>query len=166
VDEKFLGDSYDLVKRFFCETLGPIAKLYAHPKFVPPAICERYTRVTKIPIYGSRPVDPFGILLDPDKGVSLEAATRRHVSLNFIVGLLETDQPSYIVCYDQSFQRQGDKRKQMEAKIGFLAERRVTSFYYDSHASFLFAAHQGSTIDLIYKQFIAAGIPEDRLRRP
>src|SRR5438552_17254728 len=35
VHEKYLGDSYDLVKRFWCESLGPVAPLYAHPRFVP-----------------------------------------------------------------------------------------------------------------------------------
>ncbi len=30
--EKYLGDSYDLVKRFFCDILRPIAPLYAHQK--------------------------------------------------------------------------------------------------------------------------------------
>src|SRR6266478_6504291 len=33
VHEKYLGDSYDLVKRFWCESLGPVAPLYAHPRF-------------------------------------------------------------------------------------------------------------------------------------
>ena len=46
MDEKYLGDSYDLVERFFSQVLDPIARLYAHSKFVPPEIRDPYTKIT------------------------------------------------------------------------------------------------------------------------
>jgi len=58
--ETYLGDSYDLVKRFWYESLKSIAPLYAHPRFVPPAIHSKYTAVTSISILDVRPVGQFG----------------------------------------------------------------------------------------------------------
>ena len=36
-----LGDSYDLVKRFFCQVLDEIVPLYADPRFVPEPISSQ-----------------------------------------------------------------------------------------------------------------------------
>ena len=38
MDEQWLGDSYDLVKRFWKKSLEPVAPLYSHPRFVPSTI--------------------------------------------------------------------------------------------------------------------------------
>ena len=123
--EKYLGDSYDLVKRFWREALGPIAPLYAHPKFVPADIQARFTTVTSIPIFDSRPNGPFGLLLDPHTGIPQDPSVRtnaKHASLEFIV---ETDRelrPRYMVCFDQSSHRtpdldkKGQRAKKMEHK--------------------------------------------------
>src|SRR5579863_1073323 len=108
MDESYLGDSYDLVKRFFCKTLYPIAPLYAHPQFVPSEIREAYLAATTIPIFDGPPQSSFGILLDPDKGVCLGRATGKHASLSLIVELYENLAPKYIVCFDQSFSRNLD----------------------------------------------------------
>jgi hypothetical protein len=53
--EKYLGDSYDLIKRFWHEALEPIAPLYAHPKFIPADLRTRFTTLTSIPILDSPP---------------------------------------------------------------------------------------------------------------
>jgi hypothetical protein len=75
MNQKFLGDSYDLVKRFLAQTVNPIATIYAHPKFVPEEMREKYTKLTTIPVLGSAPEGRFGILLDPDTGISLSGKT-------------------------------------------------------------------------------------------
>jgi len=87
--EKYLGDSYDLVKRFWRENLKRVAPLYAHPRFVPVEIRARYTSLTSIPIFESRPRGQFGILLDPHTGIPLPGeafhATASHAPLQFLV---------------------------------------------------------------------------------
>ncbi len=46
----YLGDSYDLVKRFWSESLRSVGPLYAYSRFVPADIRVQYTAVTSIPI--------------------------------------------------------------------------------------------------------------------
>jgi hypothetical protein len=128
--EKYRGDSYDLVKRFFSQVLDPIARLYAHPKFVPREIHDPYTRITTLPILPeTEPDGRFGIVLDPDTGVRLrakvpDAAVRhvspRHLTLQFIVDLNNERHPEYMICFDQSHHRKHEhsKRRSKESKDG------------------------------------------------
>src|SRR5262249_42311766 len=73
--ESYLGDYYDLVKYFWRSTLDPIAKLYAHPRFVPADLAKRYTALTSLKIHDHAVEKPFGILLDPDTGIRLPSYT-------------------------------------------------------------------------------------------
>jgi len=108
--EKYLGDSYDLVKRFWCESLKPIAPLYAYSKFVPAGIRAEYTAATLIPMLESQPRGRFGILLDPDTGIPLPdesfgRETASHAPLPFVVQINEELRPTYMICFDQSYHR-------------------------------------------------------------
>jgi hypothetical protein len=167
MDEKYLGDSYDFVKRFLGEALRPIAKLYAHPKFVPAELREKYTRVTAIPMYCDGQQNKFGILLDPDTGIAIRGATRRHTSLQFIVELTKEIDPEYIVCYDQSYYRKHDldREGQRREKLKFLREHNLLSFYYVSHAPFLFVARDRGVLDSVFQCLTGAGVPECRMER-
>ncbi len=83
--ELYLGDSYDLIKRFWSESLRSIAPLYAHPRFVPSGIRTQYAQVTGISVFDAPPLGPFGILLDPPTGIPLPSesangATASHAS--------------------------------------------------------------------------------------
>jgi hypothetical protein len=120
--ESYLGDSYDLVKRFWFESLKSIAPLYARPRFIPPALCARYTAVTSIPILDSHPVGQFGILFDPDTGIPLPTGSpgltnASHASLPFMVQTDDELHPQYMVCFDQSYHRHHElSRAQQTAK--------------------------------------------------
>jgi hypothetical protein len=116
----FLGDSYDLVKRFWCESLKSIAPLYAHPRFVASGIRPQYTAVTSIAILDSRPDSrpdgPFGLLFDPDTGIPLPTESpgltnASHVSLPFMVQTDDELHPQYMICFDQSYHRQHELSK-------------------------------------------------------
>ena len=50
---RYLGDSYDLVKRVWAKSFRSIGPLYAHPKFILPGIRDQFTTVTLIPILES-----------------------------------------------------------------------------------------------------------------
>jgi len=83
VKKKYLGDSYDLVKRVFGEVLCDVAPLYADPMFIPKEIHEEFTKVTGIPILPKSKERNVGILLDPTTGISLKpkmSATKKHAS--------------------------------------------------------------------------------------
>jgi hypothetical protein len=170
VRETYLGDSYDLVKRFWFESLRNIAPLYAHSRFVPHGIRVRYARVTAIPVLESPLHVPFGILLDPHTGIplpseSISGATASHASLPFIVQVNETLHPSYIVCFDQSYNRSQEvsQEKQRHTKQEFLRQRGMSSFYYVSHAPFLFSASRIEILDASHDLLRSRGIPESRL---
>jgi hypothetical protein len=144
MDEKYLGDSYDFVKRFICSALSPIASLYAHERFVPADIRKTYTKITGIPMLSECSKGGFGVLLDPDTGVCLpgqkplSGATPSHVSLRFIIELNSERHPDYIVCFDQSCHRKREliPEAQREQKMKVLKDNGLSAFYYASHAPF------------------------------
>jgi hypothetical protein len=173
MNEKYLGDSYDFVKRFICSTLAPIAALYAHERFVPGAIRERYTKITGIPMLSEYSKGGFGVLLDPDTGVCLPeqkplvGATRSHISLEFIINLNNERHPDYIVCFDQSCHRkQGlSSEAQRERKMKVLQNNGLSAFYYASHAPFLLTAQNREVLGSIFEYLRSAGINERLFQR-
>lgn len=167
---KYLGDSYDIVKRFWAVSLGGIAHLYAHPKFISNEIWSSFTAVTTIPILKlvSPPTRPFGILLDPHTGIPFPSKSPRltpsHAPLLAIMQLMDALHPRYMICFDQSFHRAAGftKNKQMQSKMDFLRVHGLPSFYYVSHASFLFITETPERLDMIRHHLAALGIPESR----
>lgn len=141
MQEKFLGDSYDLVKRFWAERLPVekllIAPLYAHPQFVPVAIRPRFCKLTKMKMFDpdNCPEGEFGLFLDPDTGIPLPDGSHRevtvkHAPLTFIVQEIKHLQPAYTICFDQSHHRAPDvgKSEQMKKKMEFLQNEGLHSF--------------------------------------
>ena len=168
MDDKYLGDSYDLVKRFFWQELREIAPLYADPRFVPKQIRAKFSLITKIPMLTEVPSgSDFGLLLDPDTGIkapgcSCSKGNKKHVSLEQIVEYLkQPPTPKYIVCFDQNHHRKSvlSPQKQRACKMKFLQENVLHSFYYASHAPFLFVTPQEDTLRLIRERLSKAGIP-------
>jgi hypothetical protein len=106
MDRKYLGDSYDLVKRFLSQTLKPFGTLYAQPEFIREKLRSEYANLTGISILCSEsPEIPFGVLLDPDTGFTLGRKTRKHANLKSILDIEEKSHPSYVSCFDQSHHR-------------------------------------------------------------
>jgi hypothetical protein len=171
---QFLGDSYDLVKRFWAERLASIAPLFAHPKFVPSSIEREYKKLVGIRILTSETVTrkPFGLFLDPDTGIPLPTASSqnasiRHAPVSFISREMNRLKPKDLICFDQSHNRNCGltKEKQRHSKIAALRELGIASFYYVSHAPFLFAARDVADLELIRLQLVESGIPEWRLHK-
>jgi hypothetical protein len=167
----YLGDSYDIVKRFWAESLRQLGPLYSHPRFVPTDIRVRYTAVTSIPVLDTDdlPEGPFGLLLDPHTGIPLPAespagATASHAPLPFIVQVNERLRPAYMICFDQSYHRHHElsRPEQLEKKREFLRGQGISSFYYDSHAPFLFMAGKAETLSAVRSRLVSLGVPEER----
>lgn len=167
----YLGDSYDLVKRFWAESLRQVAPLHAHPRFVPPGIRAQYTAVTSIPVLNidELPDGLFGILLDPHTGIPQPSefsteATASHAPLLFITQINERLRPAYMICFDQSYHRrhENSRHEQLEMKQEFLRRRGISSFYYDSHAPFLFMAEEAKTLAAVRSRLVLLGVPRER----
>jgi hypothetical protein len=170
VHEKYLGDSFDVVKRFLAERLAAVAPLLAHPRFIPTRIRPAFERMMTIPILGAElPPMPFGLFLDPDTGIPLPDASVRvtasHAPLRFIADEFARLKPVYVVCFDQShhrgcgMSRSEQRRRKQEA----LRAVGLESFYYVSHAPFLFAAAETDIIDSLRNRLVESGIPAWRL---
>src|ERR1043165_4679070 len=104
MEETKLGDSYDIVKRFWGTTLRPVATLYAHDRFIAPTLRPQYSTITTIPVFDTNriPQRPFGLLLDPDNGVPLPNAkgqkvSRRLAPLDFIIREFSELKPHFVV---------------------------------------------------------------------
>jgi hypothetical protein len=170
MQRRYLGDSYDLVKRHWAQSLFPIGPLFAHPKFVPDEIGKEYELVTAIPVFDLRPATPFGLLLDPDTGIPLPTShgakvSRSHAPLSYVIDVYEQSRPAYLICFDQSYHRKHDLKRadQMESKMNYLRDRGLYSFYYDSHAPFLFISDNVDTLSAIRDRLSSLGIPQSRL---
>ena len=168
----YLGDSYDIVKRFWADALNSFAPLYAHPAFVPASIRQQYNAITSIPILDPDrlPSTEFSLLLDPDVGIPFpsEASirpTNSHAPVSFIVQVNEKFRPTCMICFDQSYHRSHEltREAQRAKKRIVLKEHGIRSFYYVSHAPFLFMAGKQDNLNKVFEQLVSVGIPRSRL---
>ncbi len=167
----YLGDSYDIVKRFWTYALREIAPMHAHSRFIPRNLRGRFSAITTVPILDPNhlPDRPFGLLLDPHTGIPLPDARSQEVTIAlapipFIAEQFAKLAPSFIVCFDQTHDRHRSKDRgiddQREAKREALLSLGIYSFYYLSHAPFLFMANDVGILTRVRSALIAAGIPE------
>jgi len=173
--EKYLGDSFDIVKRFWAERLASVAPLYAHPRFVPKNLRPAFESMTGMPIAGTHGTSgqQFGLFLDPHTGIPLPSeATQRvsasHAPLAFIAAEMNRLGPLYLICFDQSHKRVSglSRADQRERKRAALSALDISSFYYVSHAPFLFAARQAEVLDQVRSRLRECGIPCIRFEPP
>ena len=165
---KYLGDSYDLVKRFWSENLRLVAPLYAHSKFVTKSISAQYTKITSIPILNEKalPQEPFGLLIDPHTGIPLPTDSQTepsasHAPLSFLIKAHDELHPKYMICFDQSNHRRHElsRKDQRMSKRAYLQKRGIRSFYYVSHAPFLFMAEKLENLEEVRLRLGETGIP-------
>lgn len=166
---EYLGDSYDAVKRMWQDMLAGWAPLYAEPRFIPEDLHAEFTLLTRIPMLLGKPKDAFSILNDPDTGVRLpgeenQSEGRTHIAIDTIADQLRSG-ALCVITFDQSdYRNNGMKRdQQRRAKMRSLAEKGLHSFYYVSHAPFLFAVPDPHSLLRIRTLLRNAGIPERRL---
>jgi hypothetical protein len=168
MNRQYLGDSYDAVKRLWREALARYAPLHAEPRFIPEELRTDYTKATLIPILGIPPDTPYSILNDPDTGIvqpGTLSCRKTHIRLEVIVEQLGRPLVQAVITFDQSIHRSKslNREGQLKAKMRRLTEAGVCSFYYDSHAPFLFASGTVSERDQVVQRLIGIGIPRERL---
>jgi hypothetical protein len=165
----FLGDSYDAVKRMWHDILAAWVPLYAEPRFIPENLRSEFTLLTRIPMLSGKPKGQFSILNDPDTGIRLpgeenQAERRTHIAISTIADQLQGG-ALCVITFDQSdYRNKGMKRgQQRRTKMVALAQKGLGSFYYVSHAPFLFAAPDSHSLLKVRTILKNAGIPEKRL---
>jgi hypothetical protein len=159
----FVGDSYDIVKRFFIaelRTLGYSVKLDAlftgdwKPE-------ETQTFLTLISM--NMPIvttNRSALFLDPDTGVR-EKRGPKHITFDRIAE--ETRDYEIVVAFDQSFSHGCIHAEAIADKIKQMTTRNCHSMFYDSHARFLFASRKATSIRELRQHLISLGLPRTRL---
>lgn len=166
----FLGDSYDAVKRMWQELLAEWAPLYADPQFIPIELRADFGKLTRITMLNDQLPPVYSILNDPCTGIRLPTERNQseggtHISLRTIIRQLE-DGARCVVTFDQSNYRHiGNLKEQHRTKMQWLDKKGCHSFYYDSHAPFLFAFPNKDDRLGAEGILIEAGIPQSRIKK-
>jgi hypothetical protein len=128
VRSEFLGDSFDIVKRFWAEQLAPVGPLLAHPRFVPKSIRTEFEQITQIRVLDGdgAPDRAYGLFLDPGTGIPLpssanQTASVSHAPLGFLAAELRRFRPRYVICFDQSLYRSSGHSKEMQRQTKLAA---------------------------------------------
>jgi hypothetical protein len=161
----YVGDSYDLVKRFFGQELGKLGYEVA----VDPRFTGEWSgrEASFFRLIGARHVQDLvtpnarrALLIDPDTGINA-AGGPKHVSFDQI--RKAADEHEMVFVFDQSFSRQHDPAEVMFTKLAELSRTGLHAMYYDSHAHFAFASKDGSAINELHRHLVSTGLPESRL---
>jgi hypothetical protein len=170
MDRKYLGDSFDIVKRFWQEVIYHWAPLYANPRFIPKELRKEFTQLTRIKIWEKgKKYKRYAILNDPDTGIRSPNGKNQsegvhHIRLATIIDQLSSGGPRCVVTFDQAFRRHRiDAKQQRHSKLRHLHNKGISAFYYVSHAPFLFAFPNKSSLEELKRILIEAGIPSDRI---
>lgn len=162
MNPKYFGDSYDIVKRFFCSELAVLGyKVVIRPMLTgswegKEPDFYRFIGADPGPIDGSR----VAVFFDPDTGVG-ERASVKHISLHELK--MAAQQNRLAFSFDQSFSRQHVPFDVMKRKLSTLHASGSFGMYYDSHARFLFAASKPDPIEELKHHLHALGLPASRL---
>lgn len=156
--DKF-GDSYDVVKQGLLRWLSPCGAWLAHPMFTEPVNSldsSAFSRFLGVPLLSTEVLDRESdrdayfftaascadhLFLDPDTGLKVPAASRADapafVNGTELVALARGRPDKLTLVFDQSIDRRYPPRRQIEAKLSWLAERDVYGVTYESHACFV-----------------------------
>lgn len=165
MNPKWFGDSYDIVKKFFVDTLKDIGyEVYIDPRFTGDWNGKEQHFINFI---GAKLNNDFEIstrksalLVDPDTGIK-ERASSKHVNFNTIMQNLKKYEIVFL--FDQSFSRSKSSEEQMQKKLSTLKKLDENGFYYDSHTKFLFASKNLNAINAIRERLLQIGMPSTRL---
>lgn len=163
----FFGDSYDIVKRYFCETLQILGyEVYIDPMFSGDWLGREeafYKFLGVRPYWKGEPTGGLtALFLDPDTGVNERGGTS-HISFSRLVR--EANSHNIVFAFDQAFQRAKPAQLQvnLQHKLQRVIELGVNGFYYASHAHFLFISREQTRLDQLRARLMERGLPATRL---
>jgi hypothetical protein len=160
----YFGDSYDIVKRFFCRELQVLGySVSALPMFTGE---WKGAQGEFLRFVGAKPIEPEAVgsgrsalFVDPDTGVH-EKSSKKHVSLRELAS--HTKQYRLVFSFDQSFSRQHVAANAMREKLALLVEAGFSAMYYNSHARFLFVSAENLPLSELRGHFESLGMPASR----
>ena len=161
----YLGDSYDLVKRFFCRELSLLGYSVTVDAMLTGSwntnASEFYRLIGAEPLNREKPISKRAALfIDPDTGINIRGG-KQHASFDRLAR--ESKNYELVFAFDQSFSRQAKAEDVIREKLSALRARDCHGMYYDSHARFVFVANQESVLHELQVQLVALGLPKSRL---
>jgi hypothetical protein len=161
----YLGDSYDLVKRFFCRELTLLGYSVSADPMLTGAWggkeADFYRLIGAQPIHGTTPVSSqTALFIDPDTGINSKGG-KQHASFGQLTQ--EASRYDLVFAFDQSFSRQAKPEEVMREKLSALHSLGCYGMYYDSHARFLFVTKDRSVLHELQIHLLSLGLPESRL---
>ena len=161
----YLGDSYDLVKRFFCFELSRLGYTVSVDPMLTgdwnTNVCEFYRLIGAEPLDSNRPMSAKAALfLDPDTGINSKGG-KQHASFDCLA--LKCKSYELVFAFDQSFSRQVKPKDVIREKLIELREKGCHGMYYDSHARFVFVANKRDVLNELRNHLVALGLPQSRL---
>jgi|CXWL01.1.fsa_nt_gi hypothetical protein len=167
MNEAFLGDSYDLVKRFFCHELTNLGYEVICDLQFTTDLGAREDQFLRLIGAGKRAESTSGsrriaLFLDPNTGVRSKNGAH-HATFDTVIS--RAADHAVVFAFDQSYVRQskeGQKRA-IDSKLKVLADRGCCAMIYDSHARFLFVSKNADSLAQLRDHLIELGLPECRL---
>jgi hypothetical protein len=164
MNPSYFGDSYDIVKRFFCAELNSLGyAVLAHPIFTGEwnGNHRAFLRFVGVSEFVQSPSSSArtALFFDPDTGVH-QRASRKHVSLAQVADAAAHHALAF--AFDQSFSRQHDSAHAMQRKLSSLRELGCCAMYYDSHARFLFVSRAAEVLAQLRGHLLSLGLPSSR----
>jgi hypothetical protein len=159
-----LGDSGDVVKRFWCDVARALGyAVYIDPMFTGdwmPGQRSSFLRfVGARPLPARIPTPPAALLIDPDKGIRA-APGSAHATFDAIA--IRCRQFALVIVSDQAFSRGPGLRRDMARKLHLLRDVGVRGVYYDSPARFLICSKGPGPPMRFRKALVRAGLPAER----
>ncbi len=164
MNPKYFGDSYDIVKRFFCSEIARLGySIVVDPMFTGDWRDTKgdFLRFigASLPAAVPNHLHRIALFLDPDTGVSRKSS-KQHLSLTQLAeAALEHN---LVFAFDQSFSRQQDPNLVMQEKMSLLQGRGCHAMYYNSHARFLFVSTEEQQIIELRSHLVSLGLPPSR----
>jgi hypothetical protein len=162
----WFGDSFDIVKRFFITVLQSAGyRVYVDPMFTgrwhgKENHFYKLVGASTPPPNSVLSKEKSALLIDPDTGIGRREGPK-HVTIETIVPKLEYH--NIVFVFDMSFSLNRTPLNQMKEKLEMLSKNGGLGFYYNSHARFLFASKNQTTIDAVRNAILATGLPRKRL---
>ena len=160
----FLGDSFDLVKRFFCQELAKLGyAVSVDPMFTGDWKGQEqafFRLICAQPELSANESKHTALFIDPDTGVR-ENGGKQHVSFDRL--LKEASSNTLVFSFDQSFSRQAEPDKVMVRKLATIKAQWRHGMYYNSHARFLFVSSQQVRLRELRDHLVSLGLPSERL---
>jgi hypothetical protein len=163
MNPKYLGDSYDIVKRFFCD----VSRSLGYTVYVDPMYTGSWSRGASrsfLRLIGARELamtvtSPAVLLIDPDKGIR-DRPGPAHTTFSTVAGRCE--QFTLCLVFDQAFSRGPHVRDDLVRKLRSLRALGIRGVYFDSHTRFLICGKKPAPVMRFQKALSEAGVPRDR----